>query len=84
MNIEEEINITVCMGSSCFARGNAENLAFIEKFIKENNLNASIDLCGSRCENKCASGPNIVINQNTYNEVDVEKLTEILKEFLPL
>ena len=31
-----KLNITVCMGSSCFARGNAQNLEFIENFIKEN------------------------------------------------
>ena len=30
--------IKICMGSSCFARGNDQNLEFIEKYIKENNL----------------------------------------------
>lgn len=80
MSSLNQINITVCMGSACFARGNAENLAFIEKFIKENGLNAQIDLCGSRCENKCAEGPNIIINDKTYKEVDIEKLTTILNK----
>ena len=27
--------ITVCMGSSCFARGNATNLDIIEKYLRE-------------------------------------------------
>lgn len=54
-----KITITVCMGSSCFARGNAENLSFIENFVKEKGLDAKIDLCGSRCENKCATGPHV-------------------------
>jgi len=79
----EKINITLCMGSSCFARGNAENLAFIEDFIKKNNLDATIDLCGSRCEGQCASGPNIIISGQTYQEVDLEKLSKILNELLP-
>ena len=39
-------NIKVCMGSSCFARGNLKNLDYIENFIKENNLDADIDLFG--------------------------------------
>ena len=30
--------IKICMGSACFARGNADNLRFIEDYIKENNL----------------------------------------------
>jgi NADH:ubiquinone oxidoreductase subunit E len=80
MDDNNKIIITVCMGSSCFARGNAENLSFIENFIKENNLDAIVDLCGSRCEGKCAQGPNIIINGTSYQEVNEEKLTQILQE----
>ena len=32
-----------------------------------------------RCENKCASGPNIYINGVEYNEVTIDKLKEILE-----
>ena len=37
-----KLNITVCMGSSCFARGNQENLAYIEEYIKEHGIDANI------------------------------------------
>lgn len=70
------------MGSSCFARGNSENLALIEDFIRENNLDAQIDLCGSRCEAICAKGPNIIIDGHSYEEVDTEKLSQILNGLL--
>lgn len=73
-----KINITVCMGSSCFARGNQHNLSFIEAFINEHGLDADIDLSGTRCENKCAHGPNVIINGVEYNSVNEEKLEEIL------
>jgi len=73
-----KLNITVCMGSSCFARGNAQNLELIENYIKENGLEAEIDLAGSRCEGKCATGPNIVVNGVEYHEVDEDKIREIL------
>lgn len=73
------MEITVCMGSSCFARGNVENLEFIEKFIKENNIEAKIELSGSRCEGKCAEGPNIIINGKEYHSINVKQLEEILK-----
>lgn len=72
--------ITVCMGSSCFARGNQENLDFIEDYITKNNLDAKIELAGSRCEGKCATGPNIVIDDNFFTEVTKEKLEQLLKE----
>ena len=77
-----KLNITVCMGSSCFARGNASNLEFIEKYIKENGLEAEIDLAGARCEGKCVSGPNITINGVEYTEVDEEKLKQTLDELV--
>lgn len=70
--------IKVCMGSSCFARGNLENLNFLEQYIKENNLDADIELTGGLCQDKCATGPNIYINDELYSEVDEDKLKEIL------
>ncbi|MBS6602308.1 MAG: (2Fe-2S) ferredoxin domain-containing protein [Brachyspira sp.] len=76
-----KLNITVCMGSSCFARGNAQNLEFIENFIKENKLEAQVDLSGARCEGKCATGPNVTINGTEYTEVDEDKLKEILSSY---
>ncbi len=73
-----KINITVCMGSSCFARGNQENLAFLEDYIKTHGIEADINLEGKRCENKCAKGPNIIINGVEYNNVTTEMLENIL------
>lgn len=70
--------ITVCMGSSCFARGNDRNLELIENYIKNNGLNAEVELSGARCEGRCATGPNIIIDGVEYHEVDEEKLNELL------
>ncbi len=70
--------ITVCMGSSCFARGNSQILTFIESYIKENNLATKIDLIGSSCEGRCTTGPNIKIGSTTYRSVRVDFLENIL------
>lgn len=72
--------IKVCMGSSCFARGNLENLNYIETYIKNNEIEANIELIGALCEEKCASGPHIYINGKNYDEVNEEKLQTILEE----
>lgn len=76
------INITVCMGSACFARGNDNNLAFIEDYIRQNSLNAEIELIGSRCEGKCADGPNIIVNGTEYKKVNEQIIKEILDNYL--
>ena len=77
-----KIKITVCMGSSCFARGNQQNLSYIEAFIKAHDLEADIDLAGDRCENKSDMEPNVVINGVEYNSVDEKKLEEILTKLI--
>ena len=71
--------IKICMGSACFARGNSENLGAIENFIKDNGLEADIELTGSRCEDKCTLGPNIAVDGTEYGAVDCNKLQDILK-----
>ena len=70
--------IQVCMGSSCFARGNNKNLQVIEQYLKDNNLEAEIELCGLRCCNLCSGGPNITIEGVEYNNVDSGTLIDIL------
>lgn len=79
MNIDKKLNITVCMGSACFARGNTENLEYIENYIKENDLEAYIEISGSRCEGKCADGPNITINGKKHHNINIKTLEKILK-----
>lgn len=72
--------ILICMGSACFARGNAQNLEFLTEYIDKNKLDATIEIVGSRCTEKCADGPNITVNGTEYKNVDKEKLNEILKK----
>ena len=50
--------------------------------MKAHDLEAEIDLAGARCENKCATGPNITINGVEYNGVDEKKLEEILTKLV--
>ena len=73
-----KLNITVCMGSSCFARGNQENLAYIEEYIKEHGIDANIELEGMRCENKCALTINMFNKKSfifswTYSRIEAPK-----------
>lgn len=74
--------IKVCMGSACFARGNDRNIEIIEEFIAENNLDAIVEIVGSRCEGLCAEGPNIYIGDVRHTNVTEEKLETLLKELL--
>ena len=72
--------IVICLGSSCFARGNAKNVEVAEAFLKEHNLqdDASIDVRGGLCCDRCADGPNVVIDGKVYSHVDPNAMQDIL------
>ncbi|MDF7826760.1 (2Fe-2S) ferredoxin domain-containing protein [Pontiellaceae bacterium B12227] len=74
-----ENSITICMGSSCFARGNREHLELIENYLHGNDLTADIRFAGCRCRDECGRGPNLEINGNLYHEVDTGTLLDLLE-----
>jgi len=74
--------ITICMGSSCFSRGNDRNLEIIEDFIAEHNMENLVDLRGSRCERSCDRGPIIKIDNKVFSHTDRNDILQILRENL--
>lgn len=71
--------IIICMGSSCFARGNRRLLPMIEEFLVERGLKDLVEITGSRCEGRCADGPNLVIDGTRYPHVDEGMLLDLLE-----
>lgn len=74
------VKITICMGSSCFARGNEENLRVLEKFLASRKLDAEVELSGRCCVGMCAEGPNIIIDGESYHRIEKETLIDLLNE----
>jgi len=78
--MKEKTKITICMGSSCFIRGNRENLEAIKKYIAKNKLDADVELVGELCANKCSKGPNIYINEELYSGLNSNSIINILED----
>ena len=76
------INIKVCMGSACFAKGNLDNLEYIKNFVSEHNLESEVSIMGALCENKCEQGPRIIIDDVEYTNVTRETLEEVLNKMV--
>lgn len=74
--------IRICMGSSCFRRGNRKHLEFIERYIEERGVDAEVELVGARCEEECRKGPNLQINGQMFHEVDQAMLDELLLRYV--
>ena len=76
--------IKICMGSSCYSRGNQENLVRIERYLSEHQVSCAIELRGSRCEGRCSEGPNIEINGRLFGGVNAETIERFLDQQLGL
>lgn len=78
----KKIKITICMGSSCFSRGNNKTLEIIQNYIQENNLGTDVELSGCLCQNQCQKGPILQVNDKIYEEVDPGSALDILRHTL--
>lgn len=81
----EKPKIVICIGSSCFSRGNTKNVEIAEKYLEENGYKdeVDVDLSGSLCQGHCAEGPIVVINDRIYTKVDTGLMLDLLRQVLP-
>jgi len=81
-NMAQRIEMLICLGSSCFSRGNRDVVAFIREYLRKNHLEDRIIFKGARCMNLCSNGPNLKINERIIEGVTISKIESILeKEF---
>jgi NADH:ubiquinone oxidoreductase subunit E len=62
--------ITICMGSSCFVRGNNRNIEVIQDYLATQRPDPPVELSGHLCQGHCKVGPNVTVNSQMYHEVD--------------
>ena len=77
--------IVICLGSSCFARGNEENIKVVENYLSAHSYQDDVDveLSGTLCQGRCADGPNVIIDGEFYSKVDPGVMLDLLKRLLP-
>ena len=71
--------IKICLGSSCFSRGNKTTLQVVQKYLKDHQLEQHVILKGSHCFSNCSSGPILKIGNKIYEQVSKESVLEILE-----
>ena len=71
--------IEVCMGSSCFSRGNNQAVEVIQRYCAaQEDLSARIEMRGSLCTGGCTNGPHLAINGVRYDNVNASTVLDIL------
>jgi NADH:ubiquinone oxidoreductase subunit E len=78
----QRIEMQICLGSSCFSRGNKNVVNFIREYLRKNHLDDKVIFKGARCMGLCSNGPNLNINGVTIEEVTISKVEGILEKEL--
>lgn len=76
------MEINLCLGSSCYSRGNREILDTLEQIIQEQHLEDRVSLKGAHCLGQCSKGPVILINQQQYKKLHPSCIRDILMHHL--
>ena len=75
------LRIAVCMGSSCFSRGNNGRAIETLQHCAE-SAGFTPEIVGHLCENQCTQGPHITIEDTLYSNVQPACFPELLKHHL--
>jgi len=73
--------IVICLGSSCFARGNKSLVKLINDYLRDKNLLNEVRFHGERCFGHCSRGPVLKIDQEFHEKIDEEKVLLLLDRF---
>ena len=78
--MKEKVVIQICMGSSCFSRGNNKTLRVIQNYLKEHALEGEVVLKGNHCFEDCSRGPVVKINEELHENINIDNILELLEK----
>jgi NADH:ubiquinone oxidoreductase subunit E len=77
----KKTKLILCLGSSCYSRGNQHVLEVIKEYLKENNLKDRVDFRGQLCSGNCSNGPIMRLDEERFEQIDEQKAIKILENY---
>lgn len=78
--MEEKTDLQMCLGSSCFSRGNKKIVKVIQEYILEHDLSGKANFHGGHCFSKCEQGPTLLVNGEYHHRLTEESVIRILDD----
>lgn len=75
------MKVQICIGSSCHLRGSETIVKTFNRLLKEEKLEAQVELCGSFCMGACSKGVSVKIGENIYH-VKPEDAEDFFREVI--
>ena len=73
--------VVICLGSSCFARGNKQLVKIVNDYLRDRNLLNDVRFHGERCFGKCVVGPSLKLDDKLIERQDEDSVVALLDEF---
>lgn len=73
--------VVICLGSSCFARGNKQLVKIVNDYLRDRNLLNDVKFHGERCFGNCAVGPSLKLDGIMMQSLDEDKIIAVLDDF---
>ena len=58
---------TICIGSSCHLKGSRQIVEELQYLVKENTLEAKVELGGTFCMGNCVNGVNATVDDKLFS-----------------
>lgn len=73
--------VVICLGSSCFARGNKQLVKIVTNYLHDRNLLNEVKFHGQRCFGECSSGPSLKLDGILKANLDEDSIIAVLDDF---
>jgi len=73
-----KIEIVICLGSSCFSRGNKKTVQLIKEYLKNHHLEDKVYFHGNHCYGNCENGPVVKIDDKEYQNITPENIIYLM------
>jgi NADH-quinone oxidoreductase subunit G len=73
-----KVDVSVCLGTSCFLRGSEGLLRGLTRHVEENGLEKVVDIRGHFCFEQCDSGPSVSVNGERVEQCSLEWARELV------
>jgi len=73
--------VVICLGSSCFARGNKQLVKIVNDYLRDRNLLNKVRFHGERCFGQCAVGPSLKLDGIIKERLDEDIVIAVLDDF---
>ncbi len=73
--------VVICLGSSCFARGNKQLVKIVNDYLRDRNLLNEVRFHGERCFGQCAVGPSLKLDGKLIERQDEDSVIALLDAF---